>query len=31
MIMFTEVQTTKALLFITLSIIADTDKLIEEN
>ena len=31
MIMFTEVQTTKALLFITLSIIANTDKLIEEN
>lgn len=31
MIMFTEVQTTKALLFITLSIIVDTDKLIEEN
>lgn len=29
--MFTEVQTTKALLFITLSIIANTDKLIEEN
>ena len=31
MIMFTEVQTTKALLFITLSIITNTDKLIEEN
>ena len=31
MIMFTEVQTTKALLFITLSIIANTDKLTEEN
>lgn len=31
MIMFTEVQTTKALFFITLSIIANTDKLIEEN
>ena len=31
MIMFTEVQTTKALLFITLAIIANTDKLIKTN
>lgn len=31
MVMFTEVQTTKALLFITLSIIANTNELIEEN